>query len=259
MYNEIYKALIDILDCDDPTEDLDLKKNHLYPEKNVQVVNTLSIILNIKPGDIARVSMLKIEHLPDIAIVVLDSSNKILSRAQYNNYLFINGKLTRIVIYNNMMRKDEEEFVRMLSIVLPTRDLLNTYVHYNHSLLSLNKNNFNVNTVIYYAPLLMCTKLLRCYSFYDLELYIQCFRSIYPSFADKINEDTILSTFDILKEISIENLLDNSYILAANPEAYPGLLFATASNDENEAEDNITEESSETDENEEDEEVSENE
>lgn len=228
MYSKLYNSFLEILKTGH-SEDYE----HMNPNNYPLLSNLLNITFGFDMEGFHRI--LKINKkgmLPTIYLVLADPDNNgITNNKQYIDYLYLDNELCAVVLLNFSMLIDDNEENQIAGILLALKELLTIPMT---SSLNINTNNIASN-IMYYAPMILSIKLIRrLYTTHDnlLNILLKSVLNLYNDNSNKINHNTIVSAIKIIDELSIEVLLDNSYLIAVNNENYPNLLFLNNNSDE---------------------------
>lgn len=228
MFNEIYNGFVEILKRG-PEEEVEYMK-----KDKGRIPHLLSLLYNFDPLKIVRVKTIKIEDGPDI-ILVLASAPDNNPDIKYLEYFMIDGKMSKIILLNLdalMSVEDKDGYSRaaIFSLSSSVRSAIGLVM--NNTLKGLDDNNNEVRfmgrfvKLLYYSSAIMIVKLIdRIYENKVGDVEIAAMLRV-VSHCDNISIETVQSIRELLKGTSLYDLLDNSLLLAADSEAYPGLFYS---------------------------------
>lgn len=242
MFNEIYNGFIEILKKG-PEEEVEYMK-----KDKGRIPHLLSLSYDFDPLKIVRVKTIKFVNSPNI-ILVLASSPKGNPNTKYAEYLVVDGKLSKVILLNIdalMQDTDTDKFSReaAFSIASSVCYAVDTIVHYYFK--GLNDDDKGdvelmgrfVKLMYYSTPILIVKLLDRLYDGKINKIEMAGLLGVVLNNTDRITMSTVDSIRELLAGTSLYDLLDNSLLLLASEDAYPGLFYADVDDGLKEDEDN---------------------
>lgn len=235
MFNEIYNGFVEILKKG-PEEEIEYMK-----KDKGKIPHLLSLLYNFDPLTVVRVKTIEMKDMHNI-VLVLASTPDNNPDIKYSEYFVIDGKLSKIILINVdalMTEEDKDGYSRAATYAIATSVRSAIRAVMSNHLKGLNDDSGEVEfmggfaKLLYYSSSIMITKILdRVYDNKVGEVEIAALLGVMFNAENHISTQTIKSIRDLLSGTSLYDLLDNSLLLAANPEVYPGLFYHDEDNKE---------------------------
>lgn len=215
MFNEIYRGIIKLFNQDDDEKD-----------KKGRIPHFLSITYGFDPLKIANVVTIKSDTstIPNTTIVLAGAPNENFN-IKYSDTIFLNGKLTSVVLFNLDAYMCEDKVIKLTSLVW---SIWKTIFHIAEDLKIYLDPNMqdcaNLSNIIYYAPLLIGVKVLdklEPSTFSDAQI-AAAFSNMYKYM---VYPETIRSIRKLFSDTSLEDVLDNSLWISVSNDVYPYIRF----------------------------------
>lgn len=224
MYKEMYKGIMELFRED---EDYDRKTMGRIP-------HYMSIMYNFDPLDIVKTVTVKTDKNISDIVLVLASTPDHNEKIRYSDMIYIDGELKKVVLFNLDAYMSQDLLVKLESICWSCWEVAITPAEQLKDLLDPDFHKFvNISNLIYYAPYIITTKVLKNKLFalncVDISVYSAMLSILYKK---NINETSINSLMKLLDEVSLEDLLDNSLWLSVTNEVYPYIRFDEIPQDE---------------------------
>lgn len=240
MYNEIYKAFVEILKKG-PAEEVE------YMKKDADLISKiLAMNLNFKPEQIVRCKEIVLDNMPNILLVLGDTPNG-SDKTKYVDYIIYDGSLVKVVLINlaSLMSDNKDLIYNYLSWA--TRECcIHITSQYADLVQLFSEKTVALSTILIYSSSILTVKLMdRLYDYNNMDesekethnktllkniLLLTGVPSDQMDSNEKFNPDTCKTVQSIrkaLNDIGVENLMDNSMFLAADSVNYPDINFMT--------------------------------
>lgn len=231
MYNEMYKGIMELFRED---EDYDRKSMGRVP-------HYMSIMYNFDPMDIVKtVNIHTDKNISDIILVLASAPNHD-ERIRYSDMIYMDGELKKIILFNLDAYMSQDILVKLDSMCWSCWEVAITPAEQLKDLLDPDFHKFvNISNLIYYAPYILLTKVLKSKLFISDCVEISTYAAILSILYKKsISDVSVNSLIRLLNEVSLEDLLDNSLWLSVTNNVYPSIRFdETAQNNTEEEDDN---------------------
>ena len=232
MYNEIYKAFVEILKKG-PAEEVE------YMKKDANLISKiLAMNLNFKPEQIVRCKEIVLDNMPNILLVLGDTPNG-SDKTKYVDYIIYNGSLVKVVLINlaSLMSDNKDLIYNYLSWAV-RECCIHITSQYADLVQLFPKKVFALSTILIYSSSILTVKLMdRLYDYNNMDesekethnkTLLKNILLLAGVPNEKFNPDTCKTVQSIRKaldDIGVENLLDNSMFLAADSVNYPDINF----------------------------------
>lgn len=240
MYNEIYKAFVEILKKG-PAEEVE------YMKKDANLISKiLAMNLNFKPEQIVRCKEIVLDNMPNILLVLGDTPNG-SDKTKYVDYIIYNGSLVKVVLINlaSLMSDNKDLIYNYLSWAV-RECCIHITSQYADLVQLFPEKTVALSTILVYSSSILTVKLMdRLYDYSNMNenekethnktllkniLLLTGVPSDQMDSNEKFNPDTCKTVQSIrkaLNDIGVENLMDNSMFLAADSVNYPDINFMT--------------------------------
>ena len=232
MYNEIYKAFVEILKKE-PAEEVE------YMKKDADLISKiLAMNLNFKPEQIVRCKEIVLDNMPNILLVLGDTPNG-SDKTKYVDYIIYNGSLVKVVLINlaSLMSDDKDLIYNYLSWAV-RECCIHITSQYADLVQLFPEKIVALSTILIYSSSILTVKLMdRLYDYSNMDenekethdkTLLKNILLLAGVPNEKFNPDTCKTVQSIRKaldDIGVENLLDNSMFLAADSVNYPDINF----------------------------------
>ena len=232
MYNEIYKAFVEILKKG-PAEEVE------YMKKDADLISKiLAMNLNFKPEQIVRCKEIVLDNMPNILLVLGDTPNG-SDKTKYVDYIIYNGSLVKVVLINlaSLMSDNKDLIYNYLSWAV-RECCIHITSQYADLVQLFPEKIVALSTILIYSSSILTVKLMdRLYDYSNMDesekethnkTLLKNILLLAGVPNEKFNPDTCKTVQSIRKaldDIGVENLLDNSMFLAADSVNYPDINF----------------------------------
>ena len=232
MYNEIYKAFVEILKKG-PAEEVE------YMKKDADLISKiLAMNLNFKPEQIVRCKEIVLDNMPNILLVLGNTPNG-SDKTKYVDYIIYNGSLVKVVLINlaSLMSDNKDLIYNYLSWAV-RECCIHITSQYADLVQLFPEKIVALSTILIYSSSILTVKLMdRLYDYSNMDesekethnkTLLKNILLLAGVPNEKFNPDTCKTVQSIRKaldDIGVENLLDNSMFLAADSVNYPDINF----------------------------------
>lgn len=232
MYNEIYKAFVEILKKG-PAEEVE------YMKKDADLISKiLAMNLNFKPEQIVRCKEIVLDNMPNILLVLGNTPNG-SDKTKYVDYIIYNGSLVKVVLINlaSLMSDNKDLIYNYLSWAV-RECCIHITSQYADLVQLFPEKIVALSTILIYSSSILTVKLMdRLYDYNNMDesekethnkTLLKNILLLAGVPNEKFNPDTCKTVQSIRKaldDIGVENLLDNSMFLAADSVNYPDINF----------------------------------
>lgn len=232
MYNEIYKAFVEILKKG-PAEEVE------YMKKDADLISKiLAMNLNFKPEQIVRCKEIALDNMPNILLVLGNTPNG-SDKTKYVDYIIYNGSLVKVVLINlaSLMSDNKDLIYNYLSWAV-RECCIHITSQYADLVQLFPEKIVALSTILIYSSSILTVKLMdRLYDYSNMDesekethnkTLLKNILLLAGVPNEKFNPDTCKTVQSIRKaldDIGVENLLDNSMFLAADSVNYPDINF----------------------------------
>lgn len=232
MYNEIYKAFVEILKKG-PAEEVE------YMKKDANLISKiLAMNLNFKPEQIVRCKEIVLDDMPNILLVLGNTPNG-SDKTKYVDYIIYNGSLVKVVLINlaSLMSDNKDLIYNYLSWAV-RECCIHITSQYADLVQLFPEKIVALSTILIYSSSILTVKLMdRLYDYNNMDesekethnkTLLKNILLLAGVPNEKFNPDTCKTVQSIRKaldDIGVENLLDNSMFLAADSVNYPDINF----------------------------------
>lgn len=232
MYNEIYKAFVEILKKG-PAEEVE------YMKKDANLISKiLAMNLNFKPEQIVRCKEIVLDNMPNILLVLGNTPNG-SDKTKYVDYIIYNGSLVKVVLINlaSLMSDNKDLIYNYLSWAV-RECCIHITSQYADLVQLFPEKIVALSTILIYSSSILTVKLMdRLYDYSNMDesekethnkTLLKNILLLAGVPNEKFNPDTCKTVQSIRKaldDIGVENLLDNSMFLAADSVNYPDINF----------------------------------